>query len=202
MPDLNRTQFKDVDPHQQALPGMEEHAHPWAGPLSRGYMLHWHGGREHELQAVEPDHDPRRDNPEASLSWDTQHGTHPGEVSYVTNPAGRHSERGRGLAGALFHSAHHFNFGQSTVPIHSPVLTDAGEHFASKVRPELRPHIFWNTAKNSMTSFSGERSSETEPKWNLPEDFHPYQQEATAKQRAVASTMRKPKPPKGQGKLF
>lgn len=217
MVELNRTQFKDVDPHQQALPGMEHLSHPWAGPLSRGYLLHYQGGKhEHELHAVEPGHipGPRGDDPAADLSWAPGHwkrdgmsGYSPGEVVYVHNEASKTEARGKGLAGALFHSAHYFNFGQTTAPVHSPIRTEQGEHFASKVRPELRPDIHWSDKANRghgamLELATGQRTQKTEPKWNLPEEFHPYQQQQKDKDRAVATKMRGQRPVKGQGKLF
>jgi hypothetical protein len=169
-------------------------------------MLHFSsaGKNEHLLAAKDT---ARQGKTAAYLMWGSSKpgtGYEPGEVGYVSNQAGKRQARARGLGGALFHSAHYFNFGQSTVPIHSMIRTEEGEHFASKVRPELRPHIRYDSESRRLVNLAGERTSETQPKWDLPEDLHPYQQEKTRKQQAVAAKMRKGRPTKakGQGSLF
>lgn len=203
---LNGEQFQNhVHPHQLALPGMEQHAHPWAEHLSRGYMLQFHSTDiQHQLQAIMPG-SRFKDEPEAHLTWSSS-GTHytPGEIEMVANETT--GERGRGLAPALLHTAHHFNFGQTTLPIHSHQRTQAGNVFAARHKPELRPDIWFNTrarqGRGQFETLEGERTNKFEPTWNLPENFHPYQQEKAAQERATAQKMRKPKPPKGQGTLF
>lgn len=211
---LNGEQFADhVHPHQLAIPGMEHMAHPWAEHLSRGWMLQYHSTEtSHQLQAVEPGWEHA---PEAHLTWASKTpktsanaGTPryaPGEIEMVENEGvARH---GKGLAGALLHSAHHFNFGQTTLPIHSPERTTAGNVFASRHRPDLRPDIWFNMrareGRGQFETLAGERTNKYEPDWNLPENFHPYQQQKAAKEQALAQRMRaKNRKPRGQGSLF
>jgi hypothetical protein len=209
---LNGEQFADhVHPHQLAIPGMEEHAHPWAGPLSRGYMLDMEKSKEeHHLAAVDVSH-PKYPTAAAELSWAKEgvKGYAPGEVAMVNNWASRGygqepDPRARGLAGALFHSAHRWNFGQSTVPIHSVERTYPGEHFASKVRPDLKPDVWHLTGE----SHDKEVRAPGKPDWASPEwpgvheDFHPFEKERTETRRAAAAKLTASTPPPGQGRLF
>lgn len=200
MPELNHAQFSGtthgISPNQLAIPGMEEHAHPFATHLARGYQLDLERSpEEHHLAAVDVSH-PKYPTVHAELSWakENKKGYEPGEVTMVENMAstgyGQHRvAAAKGLAGALFHSAHYWNFGQSTVPIHSPERTLAGEHFASKVRPDLKPDV-WNL---SGESHDKEVRAPGKPDWappewpGVPEDFHPYEQQRTATRQAAAT---------------
>jgi hypothetical protein len=209
---LNGEQFADhVHPHQLAIPGMEEHAHPWAKHLAQGYMLDLEqSASQYHLAAVDVSH-PKYPTSAAELSWAKEKtgGYAPGEVAMVTNFVGQHSNlkdtaRGKGLAPALFHSAHHFNLGQSTVPIHSTERTLAGEHFASKVRPDLKPDVWHLTGE----SHDKEVRAPGKPDWASPEwpgvdeDFHPFEKERTKTRRAAAAKLAASTPPPGQGRLF
>lgn len=192
---------------------MEEHAHPWAGPVSRGYMLDMEQSpHEYHLAAVDVSH-PKYPTSAAELSWSKEgnKGYAPGEVTMVENLATGHSKEGdpraRGLAGALFHSAHHWNLGQSTVPVHSTERSMAGERFANRVRPDLKPDV-WNLTGGSREEENKTRSSDKpagEPAiWeNVHYGFHPFQREELAK-RAAADKKRsaKLKPRSPQGRLF
>lgn len=185
MPELNRTQFEEhIHPHQQALPGMEHLSHPWAGPLSKGYMLSYsHSRHEHHLTAVDVS-DPDQHEEAAELSWTKQRTKVPGEVALVTNfhrdpysPEEHRSPRAKGLAGALFHSAHRWNFGQDTVPIHSETRSESGEHFASTVRPDLKPDVWANYQSGRTTRAPGKPRDE-EPKWpGIKGPIHPFEHE-------------------------
>jgi hypothetical protein len=203
---LNGEQFQNhVHPHQLAIPGMEHMAHPWAGPLSRGYMLDKEESpHEHHLAAVDVSH-PKYPTVAAELSWakEKQEGYAPGEVTMVHNFAtgygsyGEDRPRAKGLAGALFHSAHHFNVGQSTVPIHSPVRTQAGEHFANKVRPDLKPDIWYDTERRTEKIPEDKPRGEG-PVWEGVSDYtHPYQREQIKKQK-----QRTKQRDRKQGRLF
>lgn len=211
---LNAVQFHDhVHPNQLAIPGMEHMAHPWAEHLKRGFMLQFdtHGGT-HTLSAWDVS-DPKWPSEAANLDWARAHRTHPGEIDHVINyQAGGRETHGagvaKGLAGALLHSAHYWDFGQETVPIHSPVRTDAGEHFASKYRPDLKPDIHrrlgGHHSEDRVYTTPGKPPGEG-PKWpNVPSVYHPFQQEAAAAERQHAETVSKKIKPilKGQGTLF
>jgi hypothetical protein len=195
---LNGTQFHDhVSPHQLAIPGMEEHAHPWAGPAARGYMLDLeHSPNEHHLAAVDVSH-PKYPTSSAELSWAKEgaKGYEPGEVTMVENfsTGGRgvvpHDPRAKGLAGALFHSAHYWNFGQSTVPVHSPERTYAGERFANKVRPDLKPDVWHLTGEGHSKEVRAPGKPDwASPEWpDKPDDLHPFEQQRTATRQAAAA---------------
>lgn len=191
---------------------MEEHAHPFATHAARGYMLkYFTNEHSHQLQAIIPGKN-FRDDPDAHLTWESQkprggeRDHAPGEVEMIENMA-RGTKQGSGLGPALFHSAHHFDFGQTTVPIHSPIRTQAGQHFAATTRPELRPDIWFNASarmgQGQFENLEGERTNKINPEWNLPSDFHPYQQKKIASERELAQKMRaKNRKPRGQGSLF
>jgi hypothetical protein len=191
---------------------MEHMAHPWAGPLSRGYMLDKEeSSDQYHLAAVDVSH-PKYPTATAELSWAKEgaKGYAPGEVAMVHNARTYASDpdpRSKGLAGALFHSAHHWNLGQSTVPIHSTDRSMAGEHFANKVRPDLKPDV-WNLTGGSQeeeekTRSSGKPAGEPAIWENVHYGFHPFQREELA-QRAEADKKRsaKLKPRSPQGRLF
>jgi len=212
MPELNHAQFSGtthgISPNQLAIPGMEEHAHPFATHLARGYQLDLERSEhEHHLAAVDVSH-PKYPSVHAELSWAKENdpGHVPGEVTMVENMATQsytgakqpeEIQRARGLGGALFHSAHYWNFGQSTVPIHSPERTQAGEHFASKVRPDLKPDV-WHVSRGVSGTEAGPRGEREirapgKPDWapaewpGVPEDFHPFEQQRTAIRQAAAA---------------
>jgi hypothetical protein len=208
---LNPEQFagtkREINPHQLALPGMEHLAHPWAGPIAHGYMLDMQQSpHEHHLAAVDVSH-PKYPSVAAELSWARKGSGTPGEVTMVENLATGHTKEGdaraRGLAGALFHSAHYWNFGQETVPIHSPERSEAGERFSNRVRPDLKPDVWANYRTEEVHAPLGKPAHEP-PIWeNVHYGFHPYQREELA-QRAAADKKRKAKlkPKSAQGKLF
>jgi hypothetical protein len=194
---------------------MEQHAHPWAHHLSKGYMLQYQTTHtSHQLQAVDTEEKDPEEDRAAHLTWasktpkQTAGGAPkfaPGEVEMIANES--FNKRGAGLGSALFNSAHHWNFGQTTVPIHSPIRTKAGQAFATKTRPDLKPDIWFNAFapgnEGRFETNEGEPTKKYEPTWDLPEGFHPYQREQIAKQQAAAQKMKKPaKKPKGQGTLF
>jgi hypothetical protein len=171
-----------------ALPGMEQHAHPWAGMLAKGMKLgytHETDLGSHRLSA----HDDHEEYGE--LNWaDRTGGTgnsretpvfHPGEVQWVENHGGP-----AGTAKALFRSGHAFDFGQDTLPLHSQNRSMHGDKFAASTMPELKPISDHGPAR-----------------YNLPENFHPFEQKAAERQRARAKPT-KPGPAigKGQRKLF
>jgi hypothetical protein len=211
---LNPEQFaetaQNIHPHQLAIPGTEHLSHPWAGPLSQGYMLDYARSKhEHHLSAVDVSH-PKYPHTAAELNWLTKKATHPGEVSWVENidrdpdiPEEKHDPRAKGLAGALFHSAHHWNFGQDTVPIHSPLRSDAGERFASKVRPDLKPDVWEHSRTHEMKWAEGKRPYE-KPTWpGVGPEFHPFQREIMAKRGGLEGMRaRRRAASSGQGKLF
>jgi len=183
---LNSTQFANhVHPHQLAIPGMESMAHPFATHLARGFMLDFSSSkREHHLSALDVS-DPKYPEEAASLDWRRGPGeerniSHPGEITMVQNyqagdkPSAASRNPARGLASALMKSAHHWDFGQETLPIHSPLRTEAGEHFANKVMPELKPDVWQHVPTGRV--MEGRR--EDTPRWKgVGENFHPYQQE-------------------------
>ena len=217
---LNREQFgphlpgRDVNPHQLALPGMEKVAHPWAEHLARGYTLQYGQSRsEHHLQAWDLSH-PKYPTEVAHLDWKKKRGpigpaTYPGEISMVQNLAreegSRMEPKAKGLAGALMRSAHYFNFGQDTVPIHSPVRSFAGEHFASTVMPELKPDVWNNYISEEHTRAPGKPPSEY-PKWPHTDikAVHPFQKaEIEARNTRLTKIRGKTQQVKsGQGTLF
>lgn len=198
---LSRT----LNPHQFALPGMEHLAHPFAKPLSEGLMLHYQklGSRpgdrvEHALLAHEPGANPLSEHA-GVLQWTNNwSGDYPGEVSWVHNVASELAyEKGEknphpDLAASLFHSAHTFNFGQDTVPVHSRVRTSSGQHFAERVRPDLAP---------ALPDLDDETGQWKGSDWEPSPEVHPY----THRERAVRSATKEPArvaPVPGQGRLF
>jgi hypothetical protein len=192
-----------------ALPGMEHMAHPWAEHLSRGFMLQFSSSRsEHHLTAMDVS-DPKWGPQEAaSLDWAKSHKDVPGEIKMVMNyQAGGKETHGqgvaKGLAGALMHSAHHWDFGQETLPIHSHVRTEAGEHFATKTRPDLKPDAWSNLDKPGARYRTKGKASHAPVEWpNVGPEFHPFQQKKAEAERTAAANMTKPKKAKGQGTLF
>lgn len=75
-------------------------------------------------------------------------GHYPGYVNWAGNSGGQPNYLGQysagttrypGLAGHIFESAHAFDFGQDTVPIHSTDRTPYGDAFAQRTHPELAP---------------------------------------------------------------
>lgn len=205
---LNSTQFAGtaagVHPHQLAIPGMEHMSHPWAKHLARGFMLDFSSSRHtHTLRAMDVEgSDPRYGPDEAAeLNWERAHSHVPGEISHVVNyQAGGREIHGtgvaKGLAGALLKSAHHWNFGQETLPIHSPLRTAAGEHFATKYRPDLKPDVLRPADRGGshVERRVRDKPEWEEPEWpNVGERFHPFQQEVEKHH---------PKQAKGQGTLF
>lgn len=217
---LNQQQFgphlpgAHENPHQMALPGMESMSHPWAEHLSRGYMLsHFKSRHEHHIQAEDVS-DPDWPHTAASLDWkgskkdlkyaEPGEGPHiPGEISMVENQAG--TLRSRGLAGAMMRSAHHFNFGQETVPIHSPVRSDQGESFSNRVMPELKPDVWNNYITQEYTEAPGKPAGEAPKYPNMPKDIHPFQKAAKAKAAATHAKARaknRRTPGQEQGRLF
>jgi hypothetical protein len=212
---LNGEQFADhVHPHQLAIPGMEEHAHPFATHVARGYMLDFNSSRyQHHLAAVDVSH-PKYPTVAAELDWTRPKDAdyEPGEVAMVENfqrghhAIGKQEPRAKGLAGALFHSAHYWDFGQETVPIHSPNRTDEGEHFSQKVRPDLRPDVRYDSAGRGRGDIIPEGKPPNEgPIWpNVGPQFHPFQREKAAAQQAESAKARASVAAKasGQGQLF
>jgi len=124
-------------------------------------------------------------------------GHYPGEITWVqskrpltkNNPTGAIYEPTKsgnwrkarnphkGLMTDMLKMAHGMNFGQSTVPVHSPDRTREGEEWATKVGPEhLTPKRF---------DFD----------WRPPAGTHPYEQKRNLSQRQFS------KPPEGQQHL-
>jgi hypothetical protein len=205
---LNGEQFHDhVHPHQLALPGMEHLAHPWAGPLSRGYMLGFESSAsEHHLRAVDVSH-PKYPTEAAELDWKRKKSQHPGEVAMVINLQGSYgvdkAERARGLAPALFHSAHYFNFGQETVPIHSPLRSEEGEHFANKVRPDLKPDVWHNYVTGVEQRQAGKPRGEPAAWEGVHYGLHPFERAEQAKQEQTRKKQSgKLQSRSSQGRLF
>jgi hypothetical protein len=165
---------------------------------------------EHHLAAIDVSH-PKYPSEAASLDWSRKKSDVPGEVMMVGNYqrgdrfGEEKQERAKGLAGALFHSAHYWNFGQETVPIHSPERSDAGEHFAKKVRPDLKPDVWHNYQTGGETAPAGKPRHEG-PIWeNVSYGFHPFQREEQAQaeeSRKKQSSKLRSRPPQGQGRLF
>jgi len=183
---------------------MEHMSHPWAKHLARGFMLDFSSSRHtHTLRAMDVEgSDPRYGPDEAAeLNWERAHSHVPGEISHVVNyQAGGREIHGtgvaKGLAGALLKSAHHWNFGQETLPIHSPLRTAAGEHFATKYRPDLKPDVLRPADRGGshVERRVRDKPEWEEPEWpNVGERFHPFQQEVEKHH---------PKQAKGQGTLF
>ena len=175
-----------------ALPGMEHLAHPWARQAARGLTLSFeHDPEAHEnaLFAVRPEH---RERPWAThhgvLQWADQQSHHlqPGEIAWVHNTSGmaqkdpttKVSEEhggGRGLAADMMRSAHYFDMGQDTLPLHSPSRTSDGDRFADTVMPELKP--------------SSHDGGGFKAKWaSRPQ--HPYEIEGREKEQANLKALR------------
>lgn len=209
MPELHPAQFAN----QMALPGMEHMAHPWAGPLSKGYVLKYGsdeaGGApgktgRHQLQAVSS----FSGVPDAYLEWGSRHANDAvkGEIHMIKNyEAGQ--EHGRGMAGALMRSGHHFDFGQDTFPVHSMDRTPQGKDFSDRVMPELKPTIWRNPHNMHVTrEDTGEPATGSDIRnvsWpGVHETFHPYQRKALESERMAAQSAIKPRSPRGQGRLF
>jgi hypothetical protein len=212
---LNSTQFSGtvhgISPNQLAIPGMEEHAHPFAKHLARGFMLQYDKHPTgHTLSAWDVS-DPKWPSEAASLDWAGSGAHHPGEVEMVTNyQAGGRETHGagtaKGLAGALFHSAHYWNFGQSTLPIHSPVRTDAGEHFATKTRPDLKPDVWYPVRgrgeEHPEVGVAGKPPGAA-PRWpNVGEDYHPFQKAEIERRTAHLANLKRQSANRNQGTLF
>jgi hypothetical protein len=146
--------LQKLNPHQFALPGMEHLAHPLAEHLSKGYTFDfeteklkgppgqsWH---HHALNARAPgrDHNPEHMSA-ARLEWTgskDEQSDYPGHIEWAGNQDTRAGTRpeSRGLARALFKAGHEMDFGQTTVPVHSPTRTHEGDKFAAKTNmPEL-----------------------------------------------------------------
>jgi hypothetical protein len=213
---LNQTQFANhVHPHQLAILGMEGMAHPWAKHLARGFMLDFSTSkREHHLSALDVSH-PKYPEEAATLDWSRGPGEgrnipHPGEIQMVANfqagdkPSATSRNPAAGLAGALMRSAHHWDFGQETLPIHSPLRTEAGEHFASKTMPELKPDTHVEPHSGRRVSMAEGKNPEEPPRWpGVGAEFHPYQQEIMAKRGGLEGMReRRRAANSGQGKLF
>jgi hypothetical protein len=206
MPDLHPAQFAN----QMALPGMEEHAHPWAGPLSKGYMLqhvsdHTASGPRHQLQAVDPKWP---GSPDAYLEWGGHNANDQveGEIHMIQNHVPR-SEAGRGLGGALMRSAHHFDFGQDTVPVHSMNRTPDGKAFSDRVMPELKPTVWRNLHTQETTSeATGQRLRPSEAlnvSWpGVHGELHPYQQRKAARDRVEIAKVHEDFAKRKQPRLF
>jgi hypothetical protein len=165
---------------------------------------------EYHLAAVDVSH-PKYPTSAAELSWSKEgaKGYAPGEVTMVENYATGEVDnpRARGLAGALFHAAHHWNLGQSTVPIHSTERSMAGERFANRVRPDLKPDV-WNLTGTSREVEQMQKPTNKPPGepaiWEgVHYGLHPFQQEELAKRAAAdkkRSSRLKSRSP--QGRLF
>jgi hypothetical protein len=204
---LNPKQFlREVNPNQQALPGLEEHAHPFAKYLAQGLTLNYehlpahtsvggisgsiyHHDEAHSLAARKPRPDGSSEIM-AHIDWKgrtNKYGTYPGEIDFVSNrsmdPGINPSSRHPGLAQALFHSAHHFDFGQNTVPVHSTLRTPLGEKFAQ--------------ATGGPTPPTGPESG-----WKPPEGFHPYEWHDRRRHEESVRRIVGAKKARGQGTLF
>jgi len=187
---------------------MEKMAHPWAEHLARGYTLQYGASQsQHHLEAWNTDN-PHWPEKVATLDWQKRRGphgpaAHPGEIAMVENYAAG-TPRGRGLAGALMRSAHHFNFGQDTVPIHSPTRSFEGEEFASKTMPELKPDVWNNYINNERTTAPGKPFGEA-AKWpDMPANIHPFQkvEQAQVDERRTRVSNKMKQAQSGQGTLF
>jgi hypothetical protein len=190
--------LQKLNPHQFALPGMEHLAHPLAEHLSKGYTFDfeteklkgppgqsWH---HHALNARAPgrDHNPEHMSA-ARLEWTgskDEQSDYPGHIEWAGNQDTRAGTRpeSRGLARALFKAGHEMDFGQTTVPVHSPTRTHEGDKFAAKTNmPELTP-----------------RNNDFD--WRPPEGIHPFEQAQQAK--AVNPRAKTNPQAKGQQQLF
>jgi len=183
---------RNINVNQFALPGMEEHAHPGARHLKSGVMFH------HETTAGRDIEDPSFHNPGEHRHWlfahrmgaafdpskhignalghiqwageHDQHSFYPGEIQYIERQYG--GEHRRGLMTDLYKMGHEVNFGQSTVPTHSPTRTPEGERWSKNV--------------------GGPRPERKDYDWKPPEGIHPYEQ------RNLQTSQFKPPPEQGQ----
>jgi hypothetical protein len=99
------------------------------------------------------------------------------------------SEKGAGMGAALMRSAHHFDFGQDTVPVHSVSRTPEGKTFSDRVMPELKPNVWRNLHTMEQTrEDTGEPATASEmnhPEWpGVHDQLHPYQQRKAARDQA------------------
>lgn len=206
MPDLNPRQFglSGEDPNQLALPGMEKMSHPWAEHLSRGLTLAHEYDPHEDFHVLQAQHDISSG---ARTGGTGDHGVYgeliwkghrqaegapnrnyaPGEITWVEN-VGRHpsmpagvQERSRGIAGAMMRSAHHFDIGQTTLPLHSAARTEFGDNFADKVMPELKPVGRMPFSKGHKPIY------DTRPE-------HPYEIQERMESTERAKKMRPPRP--------
>lgn len=192
---------------QMAIPGMESQSHPWAGRLAQGLGLHFetvargdgrHHPDEHGLFAYRMGRDdPKGGQTQAELQWiggprggdfPTKHLHYPGHVEWAGNSSSEiaNAEQRKplypGLAKDVFHAAHTFDFGQDTVPVHSPIRTDEGYAFSQKVMPHLAPP----DARDIDPGLSGDspaydwemrRMADARHAWQPPVGLHPYEQQ-------------------------
>lgn len=134
-----RTAPAPVNINQQALPGMEEHAHAGARLLAKGWKLEgrteWDDGQPytHELIA-HPPQAPGDYKVHARLEWAGRyaHKEYPGEIQMVEAYG---EAKGHGAPQALYEMAHDPNVftGDETVPLHSPVRTNDGYAWSKRV---------------------------------------------------------------------
>jgi hypothetical protein len=124
--------FWNENPNQMSLPSMEEHGHPGAGLLSRGYVFdHTHDKKRH-VHMLEVDRVGRRGEvPLSGMSWnghedlDGVFGPVPqGQIQWVGT---EDDHKGQGLAGTLYGVARKL---AKVRPEHSHELTEWGEVFA------------------------------------------------------------------------
>ena len=200
---------RDVSPDQLALPGMEHLSHPWARQAARGLTLtHEHDPEslEHVLWATRPE---QVEHPlvshHAVLQWGDQHYRTPGEITWVYNDSKRAQNYpelrvsnehggGRGIAGDMMRSAHYFDVGQDTVPIHSPARTTDGNRFADKVMPHLKPE---RVASLHKTVWPNRPPHPYEVKGKEEEQERVKQMRAEGAQRKRSVPMKQPNPRTG-----
>lgn len=173
-----------VSMNQMALPGMEEHAHPGASTLAQGYRFEHSQGRSsnsrnggvmrHTLSAV-PDGGHSQWDGVSDLTWASSHHpyTYPGEIEGVfTNK----DHQRRGLARSLFRVAREMDFGQDTVPVHSPDRSPQGQKWSSAVGGPRPPR---GVPVAYRIPYSDDRTGpmKSSRRWDLPEGIHPFQKD-------------------------
>jgi len=166
----------------------QPYTHTLYATNKQGHMvgqLHWAGQGQ--------------DRPPGSRSGSGKH--YPGEITWVksqraltkSNPTGaeyvptkggnwrKAPNPHKGLMTDMFHMAHGMQFGQSTVPVHSPDRTREGEAWATKVGPEhLTPKRY-------------------DDDWRPPVGLHPFEHQA---RQAIEDHLAKRSRTPGQQHLF
>lgn len=202
--------MRNLSPNQFALPGMEAHAHPLAPYVAAGFQFHereelvghrepgyWMARHTHRLGATHPQAEghgtPSLSFPGdmthavAELHWRGEHHEegYPGEVEWV----GRHSYEPRSSSG-ITDAMHAFASlgGKSTVPVHSPDRSDAGDEWSARVGPaHLRPP----SSNEVENSYEGDDEAYQEhydewQNWQPPAGIHPYERGHGAAPRSLS----------------